>query len=285
MIDIAIQTADVGALMVLLAAEPSLATAGLVQLAAQPPRAAEETLTRMAELLLQAGADPNHHEALYHAAEHSHHAILAPILASPRLEPPWLSYCLLHKLDYEDLEGVQLMLRHGADPNLRSRTGDREMSLHHAIRRGRSSTMIDLLLAHGARPDVINIHNHTARRQAIRFGRGDLGKTAPEATALDYWLNALWHEAAPGPPPEPLGKQDYRLLPEAAWMQNHAAVANMLDAGFPIDSTTHDELQAIDFAAYHNDEQLAEILFSHGVGREQFDAARQWLAAGAVGSG
>lgn len=280
MIDIAIQTADVGALNLLLTDDPSLATAGLVQLASQPPFAAQETLRRMAELLLHAGADVNHHEILYHACEHPHHAILEPVLQSPRLEPPWLSYCLLHKLDQEDLEGVQLMLKAGADPNLRSRTGDREMSLHHAIRRGRSSTMLDLLLSHGARPDIINIHNHTAFRQAIRFGRTDLGKTAPDATPLDFWLHQLWHEPATTPAPAALGKQDYRLLPEAAWMQNYTAVANMLEGGFPVDSPTHDDLQAIDFAAYHNDERLLEILMEFGATQEQFDAAVSWLSGG-----
>jgi ankyrin repeat protein len=170
------------------------------------------------------------------------------------------------------------MLRHGADPNLRSRTGDREMSLHHAIRRGRSSTMIDLLLSNGARPDIINIHNHTARRQAIRFGRTDLGKTASEATELDYWLHQLWHDEAPAPPPAPLTKQDFRLLPEAAWMQNYTAVINMLEAGFPSDSTTHDDLQPIDFAAYHNDEKLAEILIHYGATEAELEAAKSWLA-------
>jgi hypothetical protein len=60
-------------------------------------------------------------------------------------------------------------------------------------------------------------------------------------------------------------------------MQCHTAVANMLDAGFPVDATTHDDLQAIDFAAYHNDERLLEILIAHGATQEQFDAAREWL--------
>jgi hypothetical protein len=53
----------------------------------------------------------------------------------------------------------------------------------------------------------------------------------------------------------------------------------MLDAGFPVDATTHDDLQAIDFAAYHNDERLLEILIAHGATQEQFDAAREWLTA------
>ena len=55
MIDIAIQTADVGALNLLLTDDPSLATPGLVQLASQPPVAGPDTLRRMAELLLHAG--------------------------------------------------------------------------------------------------------------------------------------------------------------------------------------------------------------------------------------
>lgn len=279
MIDIIIQTADLGALSVLLTADPSHATHGLVLLASHPPVAPQETLQRMAELLLLAGANPNHHEALYHACQHPHHAILDAILASPALEPPWLSHCLLRKLDFNDLSGLQKMLHAGADPNLRSRQGDREMSLHHAIRRGRDTPTLHLLLHHGARPDIINIHNHTARRQAIRFGRADLGATAPEATPTDYWLYQLWHQPAATPPPSPLTPQDHRLLPEAAWMRNHAAVSNMLQSGFPVHAQTHSQLEAIDFAAYHGDDELAEILFAHGAARAEFDAAKQWLVS------
>ena len=154
------------------------ATMALVELSTHPPSADAAALHHMAQQLLDAGADPNHHEALYHACEHTNHGVLEAILGSPKLEPPWLSYCLLRMLDFDDLEGVEKMLRAGADPNLRSRQGDREMSLHRAIRRGRDSATIELLLAHGARPDIINIHNHTARRQAIRFGRADFGETA-----------------------------------------------------------------------------------------------------------
>lgn len=284
-LQVAIDTADVGALSHLLTTDPALANRGdlppLAQLSVRPPRTTPDVLTRMAELLLHAGADPNHHEALYHACEHPHHAVLDAILASPRLEPPWLSFCLLRKLDYEDLDGVRKMLQRGADPNLRNRHGDREMSLHHAIRRGRSPGMLHLLLQHGARLDIINIHNHTARRQAVRFGRTDLGTDAPEATPLDRWLFSLWHEPPTAPAPAPLGKQDLRLLPEAAAMRRYDAVSHMLQAGFPVDSPTHDDLQAIDFAAWHGDETLAAILFAHGATRDQYDAARAWLASSA----
>ncbi len=279
MIESAIQAADLGAVSHLLTTDPSLATEGLVRLSIAPPHADLATLRRLAELLLNAGANPNHHEVLYHACEQPQHAILEAILAAPDLQRPWLSYCLLRKLDYADLDGARKMLERGADPNLRSRTGDREMSLHHAIRRGRDAATIELLLQHGARPDIINIHNHTARRQAIRFGRSELGLDAPEAAELDRWLFQLWHQPAQTPPPETLGKQDVRLLPEAAWMQNHAAVENMLEAGFPVDAVTHDELQAIDFAAYHKDEKLAAILIQYGATRNAYDDAIAWLAS------
>jgi len=231
----------------------------------------------MAQQLLDAGADPNHYEALYHASEHANHGVMEAILDSPRLEPPWLSHCLLRKLDFDDIEGIEKMLKAGANPNLRSRQRDREMSLHHALRRGRSTAIIELLLRYDAKPDIINIHNHTARRQAIRFGRHELGATAPESTPFDYWLHQLWHQPAQSIPPESLGKQELRLLPEAASMRHHAAVRHMLEAGFPVDATTHDELRAIDFAAHHRDEQLAEILITHGASRDQYQAAIDWL--------
>lgn len=265
----AMDAADLGAMSVLLTDDPGLVQRGalppLARLAVNPPRADAGVLRRMGELLLSAGADPNHHEALYHACEHDGHGVLEAILSSPKLERPWLSYCLLRKLDFDDLAGARKMLERGADPNLRSRQGDREMSLHHAIRRGRDGATIALLLEFGARADIINIHNHTARRQAVRFGRMELGDE--DATALDRWLYGLWHGPAAGPPPEPLGKQELRLLPEAAWMRRHAAVANMLAAGFPVDATAHDGLQAMDFAAYHRDERMAELLIAHGAAK------------------
>jgi ankyrin repeat protein len=275
----AIDMADLGALSHLLTSDPEHATAGLVHLAIHPPPAPAETHFRMAQLLLLSGADPNHHEALYHAAEHPTHGVLDAILAAPRLEPPWLSYCLLRKLDFADLTGLEKMLQAGADPNLRSRQGDREMSLHHAIRRGRDSATLHLLLTRGARPDIINIHNHTARRQAIRFGRTELGSDAPESTPLDHWLFQLWHQAPSSPPPSPPGQQDFRLLADAAAMRNVDAVRNMLAAGFPAASPTHDNLQAIHFAAYHRDEVLAELLFAHGVSREEYMDSLDWLSA------
>lgn len=280
-VEVAIETADLGALSHLLTSQPELANAGafppLARLAVRPPKADSDTLRRMAELLLAAGADPNDREALYHACELADHAVMEAILASPRLEPAWLSYCLLRKLDFDDLDGARKMLDRGADPNLRSRSGDREMSLHHAIRRGRSAETLALLQRYGARADIINIHNHTARRQAIRFGRTELGLDAPEATPLDHWLFALWHAPAAAPPPAALGKQDFRLLPEAAWLRRHDAVRHMLAAGFPVNAPTHDDLRAIDFAAYHADEALAALLIAHGATREEYDAAREWL--------
>lgn len=63
-------------------------------------------------------------------------------------------------------------------------------------------------------------------------------------------------------------------------MQNVDAVRNMLAAGFPVDSPTHDDLQPIHFAAYHRNHALAELLFAHGASRDEYQASLDWLAAG-----
>jgi hypothetical protein len=108
---------------------------GAAGIAHDPP------LTR---LLLEAGADPDDGESLYHATEAEDPACLALLLGHGA--QPNGTNALAHALDDERLEHVRLLLDAGADP-------DEGALLAHAVRRGRGTEFLTLLADRGAELD------------------------------------------------------------------------------------------------------------------------------------
>src|SRR3954454_3506302 len=98
-------------------------------------RAHDPALTR---LLLEAGADPDDGESVYHATEAVSPECLRALLEHGATAEPIM---LAHALDDERPEHVRLLLDAGADP--------REL-LAHTVRRGRGAETIRLLVARGA---------------------------------------------------------------------------------------------------------------------------------------
>jgi ankyrin repeat protein len=98
----------------------------------------EPELTRV---LLEAGADPDDGESLYHATESRSADCLALLLAHGA--DPAGTNALAHALDDERLEHVRLLLEAGADPNEHAHVA-------HAVRRGRGPETIRLLADYGA---------------------------------------------------------------------------------------------------------------------------------------
>src|SRR5581483_2603276 len=72
----------------------------------------DEPLVR---LLLDAGAEPNDNDSLYHSVEPRDNGCLRLLLQRGAIESG--TAALHHALDYERLEPVRLLLEHGADPN------------------------------------------------------------------------------------------------------------------------------------------------------------------------
>jgi hypothetical protein len=101
----------------------------------------------LAEQLLDAGADPNDDQSLYHAVERFSLDALE-LLYRHGLKPEWLSYCMLHQIDLGYLAGVRWFLDHGADPNVRHPSG--LSALHWAIQRPGTDAIVELLLERGA---------------------------------------------------------------------------------------------------------------------------------------
>jgi ankyrin repeat protein len=125
----------------------------------------------LTRLLLERGADPNDEETPYHVAETRDNTVLRILLASGKLNMRSMSTLLARKCDWHDLEGLQMVLEHGADPNWITVWG--YGALHHAIRRDNSLQTIELLLDHGADPSLANRDGLTAIVMAARRGRAD----------------------------------------------------------------------------------------------------------------
>ncbi len=128
---------------------------------------------QLTKLLLDHGADPNDEETPYHAAEGYDLAVLKVLVESGRLNPESMTTLLLRKADWHDLEGIRLLLEHGADPNAMTRWG--VTALHQALRRDNQLESIALLLDHGADLTAKNMHTGTAgTAMAAHRGRGDV---------------------------------------------------------------------------------------------------------------
>lgn len=125
----------------------------------------------LTRLLLERGADPNDDEVPYHSPETYDLGALRELLGSGRLNARSLSMMLVRKHDWHDLNGLRLVLEHGADPNhwtIWHRTPFFQCVLR--------DNQIDLAIAaldHGANPALGTTHISTMGLAAVR-GRGDL---------------------------------------------------------------------------------------------------------------
>jgi ankyrin repeat protein len=127
----------------------------------------------LTKLLLDRGADPNDEETPYHAPETHDNAALAMLVESGRLNADSLATMLLRKADWHDTEGIEFLLKRGADPNRLTRW--HYTALHQALRRDNDLRSIELLLDHGADPALPNGRDgRSAIAIAARRGRRDV---------------------------------------------------------------------------------------------------------------
>jgi hypothetical protein len=121
----------------------------------------------LARALLEAGANPNDGQSLYHAAEQWNTDALE-LLVAHRVSAADISYCLFHKIDFAHEPGIRWFLDHGADPNTRHPAAG-ETPLHWAIKRTCGASAIELLLARGSDPDAV-ARSHLARPRRSHGG-------------------------------------------------------------------------------------------------------------------
>jgi len=234
----------------------------------------------MARLLLDAGAEPNDGESLYHALE-SLECTRLLLEAGARVQG---TNALYRVLDRDDLPALQLLLGHGADANEQPADGTAPggaAPLLWAIRRRRSLAHVQALVAAGADPGASAADGTPAHIQALRYGlpgvaaflRKAIG--AGDVPAEERFVAACAQAdeaqartlltAQPGLV-DALSPPQQRLLPElAAQADCGNAVRLMVRMGWPIDAKGGDwDGTALHLAIFRGDAALTRFLLEHG---------------------
>lgn len=240
----------------------------------------------LTQLLLDSGANVNDNESLYHSTENRDHRCLEILLnAKPRFEK---TNAVLRMLDYEDLEGIKILVAAGAPLNEEGKEG----ALNHAIRRGRGSAIIEFLLDSGADASRKSDEGWTPYRLAIRSSnphavdvlrKRGLGE---EISAKDQFMIACMvgdadGARATGVKIEDLGPEELDAFVEAAWNGQTDVVRAMLEVGFPADHLSrHAGRTALHCACWKGDADTVELLLEHGAQVDVVETQYQALPIG-----
>jgi len=220
----------------------------------------------MGRALLDAGANPNDNESLYHSLEH-------PDLACTRLllergATALGTNALKHVLDREEIEGLKLLLAAGADPN---ETNDRgETALHWAVWRGRSEEIARLLVAGGANLNTKRNDGRTAYALAAISGQTQIAELLrkrganTELQTLDQFIASRIASANHGPAPVSMPSGQERLLSDLTQGHHTRSVSALLDAGTLIDARGEAGGTALHWACWKGYADLVKLLIDRG---------------------
>ena len=257
-------------------------------------------------LLLERGAVPNDHDLYLAEFGGDDHESLRLLLGRADDVAGMAEQALAAPLSLNDIEGVRLLLDAGADPRrYRDDDGEPASAAYQAVRHGCSAELLELLLAHGAEPGRPGPDGRSPYTLARLQGRDDLADVllrygaADDTTDTDRFLSALQHadQAAvqeqltrdPGIRDRLTDEQHAAALTRAAETGHAAALALMLDLGFPVDAHDggNDGATALHAAAYHGSEEAVRLLLARGADLEARDSTYDSppLDWAAVGSG
>lgn len=231
----------------------------------------------LTRLLLEHGADPNDGESLYHSLEEPACTRLL-LEAGARIAG---TNALFRALDLDDVAPLRLLLAHGADPNEPASNPPIDAfgtPLLWAIRRRRSVSHIEALLAAGADPTVRTPDGIGAHALALRYGLPELADLlrpgSEEASEAECFLAACaagdeaTAQSIQGRRPDlpgTLPETDLQMLPELAALGCGEAVRLMVQLGWPIAMRGGDwNASALNHAVFRGDAGLARFLLAHG---------------------
>lgn len=227
----------------------------------------------MTRILLEAGADPNDNESLYHATEACDLACVRLLLDAGAKVDGANALCKI--LDFDNLEGLRLMLSHGGDPNERG-----GKPLRHAIRRRRSLAHVEALLDAGANPATVGEDGLSPYVRALLNGMPEVAARLETPGARESLTTqqrfvaacarADHEEASAMLRADPdlmsqLSEEELKRLPNLAAEGVTGAVRLMVELGWPIATRGGDwQASALNHAVFRGDPELAGFLLDHG---------------------
>lgn len=229
-------------------------------------------------LLLEAGANPNDGESLYHSLENPACTRLLLEHGARVAE----SNAIYRAIDLEDDAALRLLLAHGGDPNEPARNApltDWGSPLSWAIYRRRPRHAKALLEA-GADPSRTTADGVSPYRLALQFGLSDIaallrGQTdAPDISDEERFVAACASGDEAGARamqarrpdlPASLSPKQLRLLPDMAAAGADHVVKLMVRLGWPIAVRGGDwDASALNQAVFRGDAGLTRFLLEHG---------------------
>jgi ankyrin repeat protein len=240
------------------------------------------------ELLLDHGAVPDDRDLYLAGFARDRHQLLSLLVARVPSVSQIAEMALAAPISSNDVEGVRLLLQAGADPGRYvDDDGQATPIVVAAIRSGCSAELCTLLLEKGADANAAGPGGRSPDRLATAAGRPELVEllrrygARDQVTDRDTFLAACLQsdrtsaELQLSSDPGLLGRltdDERSAVVRAAEQGNTAAVALMLDLGFPLETRGDGGGTALHAASYSGSADVIRLLLERGADIEARDA-------------